>query len=292
MTRTVNEGFETFHTWLTPTKTETDAAKKHRASIEACLKTNFGLLRFFRTGSFGNGTSIQGYSDVDYFASIPREKLKQNSSLTLVALQKALDARFPNTGVKIDKPAVVVPFGNDPSEITEIVPADFITKDSFDKYHYDMPNYSGGWMRSSPDAHKFYVNYYDDSQHFNGKLKKLIRFVKAWKYYREAPISSFYLEMFVAKYASTEKSIVYTIDLNVIFDRLLSSQLSPIPDPMNISGNISACAQENLQDALTKLTRARDRSKSARNSESSGNISDAFDWWNKVYNDNFPSYYY
>jgi tRNA nucleotidyltransferase (CCA-adding enzyme) len=87
MAKTLEEGFSVFHSWLTPTGTETQAAKNHRASIEACIKNEFGLNRFFRTGSFGNGTSVSGYSDVDYFASIPRDQLKQNSNSTLTRLK-------------------------------------------------------------------------------------------------------------------------------------------------------------------------------------------------------------
>jgi len=58
MAKTVKEGFRIFHSRLTPTGGESEAAKSHRASIEACLKKNFEITRFFRTGSFGNGTSI------------------------------------------------------------------------------------------------------------------------------------------------------------------------------------------------------------------------------------------
>lgn len=114
---------------FTPTGGESEAAKSHRASIEACLKKNFEIIRFFRTGSFGNGTSIRGYSDVDYFASIPTKNLKQNSDATLRAVRDALDARFPNTDVAVRTPAVLVPFGMDTSESTEVVPVDFIKKD-------------------------------------------------------------------------------------------------------------------------------------------------------------------
>lgn len=80
MAKTVDEGFRIFHGWLTPTVTETATAKNHRASIEGCLKSNFDISRFFRTGSFGNGTSIRGYSDVDYFASIPNKHLTAKRS--------------------------------------------------------------------------------------------------------------------------------------------------------------------------------------------------------------------
>ena len=61
MPRSITEGFDDFLTKLKSTASESDAAKQHRASIEACLKNNFGLKRFARIGSFGNGTSVSGY---------------------------------------------------------------------------------------------------------------------------------------------------------------------------------------------------------------------------------------
>lgn len=100
-TRTVKQGFEDFLKRLTPSNTESKAAKDHRASIEECLKDNFNMKRFFRTGSFGNVTSISGHSDVDYFAEIPTCKLKKKSANTLVEVRNALDARFPRTNVRV-----------------------------------------------------------------------------------------------------------------------------------------------------------------------------------------------
>ena len=83
MPRTVDEGFRDFLVKLTPSGGETAAATKHRQSIEQCIRAHFGLNRFWRTGSFGNGTSISGYSDVDYMASLPTKNLKQNSTSSL-----------------------------------------------------------------------------------------------------------------------------------------------------------------------------------------------------------------
>jgi hypothetical protein len=178
---------------------ESEAAKSHRASIEACLKRHFEITRFFRTGSFGNGTSVRGYSDVDYFASIPTRNLKQDSNATLREVRNALDARFPNTGVCVRTPAVRVPFGTDASESTEVVPADCVgTSNNY--LLYEIPDGSGGWTRSSPAAHNGYVSYVNSK--LGGKVKPLVRFLKAWKFYREAPISSFYVELRVAQYAS------------------------------------------------------------------------------------------
>lgn len=289
MPRTIDEGFRDFLTKLTPTAAESQAAKSHRASIEACLKSNFGLSRFTRIGSFGNGTSISGYSDVDYLACIPTNQLSQSSTASLTKVRNALDARFPNTGVRVSCPAVVLPFGRDASEHTEVVPADYTgEKDGYSLY--DIADCSGNWMKASPDAHNDYVRKID--QKLNGKLKPLIRFIKAWKYYQQVPISSFYLELRVAKYADNESSIVYDIDVNNVFSLLNKCGLASLQDPMKMSGYISACKTDAAyNDALSKLKTAATRSQKARDAAVNENISEAFDWWRLLYNYQFPTYY-
>lgn len=290
MPRTIEQGFEDFLSKLKPQKTESDAAKNHRASIESCLKNNFGLKRFVRIGSFGNWTSISRHSDVDYLACLPTDQLTQISTSTLVKVRGALDNRFPNTGVAVNCPAVVVPFGTRKSEITEIVPADHVGESNGFKV-YEIADCAGGWMKASPDAHNAYVRAVDES--LGGKVKPLIRFLKAWKFFRAVPISSFYLELRVAKYASDEKAIVYDIDVRNILKMLWDSQLAAMQDPMGVSGYIPACKSEAARvDALSKLGTAFARADKARTAATSEKISEAFDWWRLLYNDEFPTYYY
>lgn len=289
MAQTVDEGFRTFHSWLTPTATETTAAKSHRASIEACLKSNYEITRFFRTGSFGNGTSIRNYSDVDYFASIPNRHLTQNSNSTLKKVWQALDDRFPDTGVGIRTPAIWVPFGENSSESTDVVPAEYLRKDENDFLIYDIPDRSGGWMETSPDAHTAYVSDINDA--LNRKVKRLIRFMKAWKYYKNVQMYSFYLEMKVARYAYGEKSIIYSIDLKRIFRMLANEELSAMQDPTGISGYIYPCFSDAMkEDALSKIDTALSRAEKACEAENNENIKDAFYWWDLLFDGEFPSY--
>jgi Second Messenger Oligonucleotide or Dinucleotide Synthetase domain len=272
MPRTIDEGFRDFLTKLTPTSSESEGAKKHRASINACLTSNFGLRRFARIGSFGNGTSISGYSDVDYLASLPTEQLSGNSTYSLTKVRDALDKRFPNTGVRVNCPAVLVPFGLNAAERTEVVPADFVRESDGYKV-YDIADCAGGWMKASPDAHNAYVRYVDDK--LGGKAKPLIRFLKAWKYFMNVPISSFYLEMRVAKYASTETPIVYDIDVRNVLKLLLDNELASTQDPMGVSGYIRACATDvQRNDALSKLKTALTRAEKARDAAARNDIVD------------------
>ena len=289
MPRTIAQGFDDFLTSIKATKAETALAKSHRASIEACLKSNFGMNRFTRIGSFGNGTNVSGYSDVDYLACIPTAQLTKTSNASLIKVKNALATRFSNTGVAVNSPAVLVPFGDKKSEDTEIVVADYV-KESNGYKVYEIADGNDGWMEVSPDAHNAYVDYID-KQH-GGKVKPLIRFIKAWKFYQGAKISSFYLEMRVAKFAADEKSIAYDIDINTILRHLMDSELAMMQDPMGVSGYIYPCKTEaSKQDALSKLSTAATRSQKARDATINSNIKEAFEWWGKLYNDKFPSYY-
>ena len=288
MPRTIDQGFRDFLTKLTPSTMESQATKNHRSSIETCLKSNFGLKRFVRIGSFGNGTSVSGYSDVDYLACLPTNQLTTTSNYSLTKVRNTLDFRFPNTGVRVSCPAVVVPFGQTKSEITDVVPADYI-RDENSFSVYDIADCTNGWRKASPDAHNAYVKWIDYKM--GGKVKPLIRFVKAWKYYRQVPISSFYLELRVAKYATNESSIVYDIDVKNVFCWLRKIELADMQDPMGISGYIPACKTQTFyNDAMSKLNTAATRAENALVAAEKGNISDAFDWWRLVYDNKFPTY--
>lgn len=289
MPRSVDGGFNDFLSKLTPTPGESIASKNHRASIKACLEANFSLAYFYQTGSFGNGTSISGYSDVDYFASIAAKSISSNSNTSLSRVKDTLSSRFPLTGVRVSCPAIRVPFGADAKESTEVVPAQYVNMPGSDRV-YDIANCSGGWMRSSPDAHNTYVR--DADQRLSNKVKPLIRFIKAWKYYRQVPISSFYLELQVAKYSYGESSIIYSIDVERMLTRLTASGLAPLQDPQGISGYIHPCGtQAQLDESRSKVATALSRAEKARTAENNGNIQDAFYWWDQVYADRFPSYY-
>lgn len=291
MPRTLDEGFRDFLAKLTPSATESVSAQNHRASIDQCLRNSYTVKRFFRTGSFGNGTSISGYSDVDYFASVATADLNNDSDYVLQTMRGVLDRRFPFTGVSVRCPAVTVPFGVGRAEAHEIVPAHSRGTNAAGFEIFQIPNCGRQWMDVSPDAHNAYV--LTQHQRLNGKVKPLVRFLKAWKYYNAVPISSFYLEMRVAKYASGESTILYSIDLQRVFSFLHDNNLPALQDPAGVSGYIAPCATgAKLQDALSKIATARSRIDKARDAETRGNLADAFYWWNMLFNGQFTPYYY
>ena len=142
--KTVDQGFREFQTQLTTPERESTAAKNHRASIEACLIESFGLEGFFQSGSFGNGTNVPVHSDVDRFAVIPSENMPRNARHALRVVCTALAQRFSTTrGIRIKRPAIVIPFGVDGLETTEVIPAYNAGADAGHNV-YAIPDLSGG----------------------------------------------------------------------------------------------------------------------------------------------------
>lgn len=292
MVETVDEGFEDFLNSIRTTTAETRAAAGHRQSIEAKLKAEFDMTSFFRTGSFGSGTNVAGFSDVDYFAVIPRYNLKQNSASTLAAIAAALRDRFPNTeNIRVDSPGVRIPFGLDGAETTEVVPVDETGTTALGYRTFDIPDDSGGWMVSAPHSHKAYVDWIDEKH--AGQVKPLIRFMKAWKYMRNVPIKSFYLEIRTAHYADGEFGIIYDMDIDRLFRLLLDERLPDVRDPRFPNDDLwlTPCNTD-LQriQALNSIAWASQWAGQAVVHRQNNRMAQAFERWSLVFNHEFPTY--
>jgi tRNA nucleotidyltransferase (CCA-adding enzyme) len=125
-TRTINQGFNTFHQRITPSSYSSGKVASHKALITRRLEEYYDLNQLFYSGSANNGTSISNNSDVDFFALIPSQNLKNNSSTTLREIKECLQGRFPNTYIYVDSPAVVLDFGSSDWDTAEVIPADYV----------------------------------------------------------------------------------------------------------------------------------------------------------------------
>jgi len=288
--QSIDAAFAQFTAGLRTNSAETTAAAGHRASIKAKLESEFGLTTLFRTGSFGNGTNVPGWSDVDYFAVIPTASLKQNSQMTLARVASAVRERFPTTmNIRVNSPGVQVPFGLDGAEHTEIIPVDYTGQTKLGFRQFDIPDGNGGWMFSAPESHNAFVRFHDDR--LGGKLKPLIRCLKAWKFQRNVPIKSFYLEMFAVACMVDEPVIVYSIDIKNILSRLVQLAAAPIIDPRFSDKTISACGTElQREEIVARAMTASAWATQAKEHEGKGQLRQAFERWDLVFGNTFPPY--
>lgn len=225
---------------LTPAALDRTTVSERRKILEGTLreKTNFSSL--FESGSWSHGTSVSGHSDVDYMALAPARARPTLPSSALRTLSDAISgSHWSISSLRISTPAVKVSFYQSPN--VELAPAFFHRQVSgVDVYH--IPGPGNEWIESIPQGHNTYVS--DVNDRLGKKLKPLVRLIKSWKYAQSVPVSSFYLEMRTASYASGESSIINDIDLRSMFRQLIAGEMRAMNDPLGIVGRIPATSSD------------------------------------------------
>lgn len=262
----------------TPSEGQRQLASSYRESLEAWLRQDLDIVRMRETGSWHHGTAVTVHSDVDYFVTMPWPQ--PNSSYdALEPLRASLSRGVSNAFVRIDRPAVRLTYFDDGPAV-EITPAYYMDADD-----YQIPDPDGsGWVRSNPAVHLGYVN--EAQQKTNGKAKSLVRLVKTWKALNNVPLSSFYLEMRVAKYAQKNEIIVYDWDLRDFFKELASGDLSEMNDPTHYGRRIATGASGltdsiNAKYAIEEAARLATLAKEAKDA---GDQARAVNHWAKLFN--------
>jgi predicted nucleotidyltransferase len=286
--RTVSQAFDVFFDRLIPTASQQAAKAKHRASVESSLRNALSVSEFRETGSFTHGTGIKAYSDVDLLVSLSNAK-PGTSDIALSWVKSALSNSFPYTIVQVSRPAVVVRFaGGD--ETWEVIPAFITSRGGKDQFVYDIPGPASGWIDSAPGEHLKYVNECNTRAGMAGAAKKLARLAKAWKYYNNVTVSSFYLEMRAAEHVTTQSSFIPVWDICQLLESLDGNQLAAMNDPKGASGRFQPCSSDSKKiEALSKLSTGATRARKALDADQKGNAEDAFYCLNLLFGGQFPS---
>jgi hypothetical protein len=276
MAETTNSYLERTLAYYTPPVTYFDKARGHRSSIQSRLDSWLGLKEMFETGSLRHGTGVRFYSDVDYIVS-----LKGSQPTATTALNKVRDAlkdRYSTTNIRVARPAVVCEFASG-SETVEIVPA---FEDLAHGGYWIPDPKNSDWMKTYPKDHNSFVNAANSSH--SGAAKKLARLAKVWKYRRNVSVSSCYLEMRAAKYASGEKYWDLPQDIYGYLKHLQSIGLAAMNDPTGLGSRFTAYSSESKRiEAVSKLDTAVSRALRAKDFYLAGDHANSIAQWKLVF---------
>jgi Second Messenger Oligonucleotide or Dinucleotide Synthetase domain len=297
MAKTVYEGIQQYLEWLQPSAAEVEKRKSHKKTIEQALAAEFTKFNeVLIIGSHTRDTAIHIHSDVDYFGKlgiddVTRGGWRVGSTSTLDRTKRALQARLQQTNIWVDGPAVVVGFGQGEGAV-DVVPGVWVgTTNTAPQYPvYEIPDGAGNWLRTSPQRHAKYLR--DEDERAGGKLSRTIKLLKGWKYARspKVPVLGFHLELLIASEGVCVGPKSYQNCLNDAFRLLRDRAGAALNDPLNISGRIPATNTEAQRQALTTATSyAHEKSSRALDAEIAGGIAEAFDYWDVVFNGQFPS---
>lgn len=262
---------------LVPAPLDKSTVKARREDIEEAVKSKTAAVSLFESGSWSHGTSVAGLSDVDYMAFIPDSARPVKPSTALTNLKAALSgAHWAIIGRRISSPTVKVEFYTPPQ--FEVVPA-YYEGETDGTPVFKIPGPGDEWVKSVPVGHNKYVSGVNDRH--GKKVKALVRLVKAWKNHTGAPVSSFYLEIRTAHYASGQSAIIYDIDLRAVFRRLVDGEMRPMNDPLGIVPRIHATSSET--NRLTALRLAKDALSNLEDADSARSRGDSSEYWSSMF---------
>jgi hypothetical protein len=273
MTQTAKAWLDSLTALYTPTPTEFDAARLHRRSIETRLDAYLGLHEMFEIGSLRHGTGVWRHSDADFLASL--KGVRPGSPWTMLnKVKETLQGRYPSTAIVVRRPAVVCRFSDADVEIVPAYPA---------SYGYWIADPAGDWMTTHPKDHNRYVN--DVNRKHDGAVKRLARQAKIWKYARNVPVSSCYLEMRSARHMVGESVYSPLVDLYLALRKMNEAGLASMNDPTGFGARFGACSSDaNRKEALSKLGVAVSRAKKAKNYAHEGDDDKAIEQLKLLFN--------
>lgn len=179
-------------------------------------------------GSYGRGTAVERFSDLDMIFQLPYSVYEQydsyngnGQSALLQAVKKSIEKTYSKTNISGDGQVIQVPFTDG---ITfEVVPAFLNTDDS---YTYPDANYGGRWRNTNPRPEISAIR--TRNTVCNGNLIPLCRMMRAWKNKWDVPIGGLLIDtlayQFIENWEYRDKSYLYYDFMSLDFFRWVADQ--------------------------------------------------------------------
>jgi hypothetical protein len=289
----VRERFQRLLSRLEYTGPDLAKFELHRISVTRRLHTAFSANRILPIGSAQRQTAIPQSSDLDLMLVLQTKEVYwgrdiMRSSTVLDNVRTELRYRYKNTEIGRDGQAVVVDF-EDGERPIDVVPGVFVgLKNGVATYL--IPDGSGDWIQTSPDAHNKLISIADARS--GGKLKYIAKLLKYWRGCRipEIPLRSFHIELLLAYSGTCLGAKTHGQCLFELLKLLSERQCRALQDPCGISGLIPAATTEaKRQRAAATVADSLGHAARALTAEATGRTPDALSQWDLVFNGLFPA---
>lgn len=291
MATTIANAFGEFNTEVMPNGVTWDKVYQRRDAVVATLKSAFpptSDLRYQSTkiiGSLGRKTAGNPVADIDLMAHLSvdldlwNRKYRNNSSDFLYRVRRSLNGESKVKKIGARGQAVRLFYADG-------LVVDVAAVEKYNDGSYAIPDGSGGWLTTNPVKHETYLD--ERNGQLAGDLKKIIRFAKQWNNAHSSRLSSFHLEMMVARTFATMGTNSRTA-LRLFFD--YNYQNLSVQDPAGYSGDLSSYLNVFSRGAVNdSLAKARDRADLAIAAENRGDHKEAIRLWRIILGDKFPVY--
>jgi hypothetical protein len=290
MATTTAKAFDDFNDAITPSSTTRQKVYERRDVVVGVLKNAFpstSNIRFHSAkiiGSLGRNTATNPVADIDlmthlYVTEELWRKYREDSSDFLYRVRRAVNgqSRVQKVGARGQAVSIFYKDG---------LIVDVAAMVKYTSGGYGIPDGSGSWLTTNPIKHEEYLN--EQNSKLSGDLKKIARFAKQWNRCHSSRLSSFHLEMLVArtfgKLGTNSRSA-----LQVFFD--YNHHNLSVEDPAGYSGDLSSYLTSTARTAVKdSFKAARERADLALAAEERGDHKEAIRQWGIILGDHFPTY--
>ena len=292
----VSENFSSFCSNLTVNNTS-DISSRYKLITRRLnldfrnLNSDISYSRY--VGSYGRGTAVRGFSDLDMIYELPWSIFSQyndyvgnGQSALLQAVRRSILKTYPATSIGGDGQVVVVSFSD--GMRFEVVPAFRFNLDNRKDFYYPDSNGGGSWKSTDPVPEINALQTRDI--YVNGNLKRLCRMARAWKSFCNVPMGGLLIDTlayrFLGTWAHRDKSYVYYDWMSRDFFDYLASESTEKQYWQALGSGQYIWKKGDFQ---YKARRACNISKQAIEAEGKGYTSTSKKHWREVYGYRFPS---
>ncbi|MES3005394.1 MAG: CBASS oligonucleotide cyclase [Patescibacteria group bacterium] len=294
MALTITASFQKFKENLQITGLQESAISTRQDNIRDAMSKELEVKSSFLTGSYRRDTMIAPLSkaDIDIFVVLdPKYFARYNQGLNggqaglLDLVKAALKRTYPKTpDVSRNGQAVTVQFTD---FVVDVVPGferqggGYLIPDSIRK----------NWISTNPKTHIELVKTANTFQ--NGNFVPIIKMIKAWNRNTGKFFSSFHLEMLALRVFEGVRISDFPSGMRYFFDKGRQYMDKQLADPAGYGGDVSMYinTQEKIDEAVNKFQLAYERAVKAESAAQRSNVSEAVEFWIKIFGDYyFPTY--
>jgi hypothetical protein len=286
MATTVIKGFDDLLTDLALTDPQKNTASTRITGIRDFFAGRFVTAeKPLAIGSYARSTLIRWERDIDLIAPLSVneywEHYKDNSRDFLYWVRKALNDEYATTEVSSREVAALLDF----TVIRcHVVPAFKRTGGGSLN-----PNGKGGWQPTNPPHQQQFMN--EANEAHSGKLKPLIKLMKAWKIENELSVSSFHMELLVEHIWRNGTAGNWPSTVAATLPHLSTWMQFSFTDPWASDGFVDSQLSEADRDAARETAEAdATSSAAAETARNEGRTQDALKEWSTVCRKKFPAY--
>ena len=289
MARSVEAAFNELLDRQRLTSTQVGVADTRINALQDFFDKNFTMAeRAFKTGSYARGTICSGQKDVDLMAPLYyptyKDRYDNDSRAFLYYVRDQLNERYWATKVSARQVAVTLDFT---SITADVVPC---FQRSGQGGGFFMPDGTGGWMETNPKYHTQLIARGDTA--YNGRLKPLIRLIKAWNLANGNHLRSFHVELLVYKmWDGNNIGTIQSQNVSSTLSVMAGWVNSSCEDPWNPSVRIdNYLSSQDRGRVIRMLQEDAVAAKKAEEYREAGKIEQAFERWNSIYRHTFPAF--